>query len=397
MNKEQNFREFDSLLNECLDAVLAGETTIEGCLERYPQYADLLRPELQAAVLVSRLKSPQMAEGSVRDLEARLRTRMQTPRPRNVIHIAGLTFSRAAAAVMIAFLLIFGSGAGVVAASANTIPGDTLYPVKRLWELLILLLAPLTGELDDLWLHLARTRFGEVQSLIAQGRLSEDALFDLYEATAKTIELSDAQTARQALAYMHNAQAYLQQTDLPLQYEILYRALISLMAPIQTSDGRLMLPPGLQADLEAASTPPTPDETEPASAATSTENMPSATSSAAPTSSPTPQPTMTFTATIADTPTPRIPATATRTPTLSPTPTLTETPLPTATFTWTPLPLPPSRTPFGAPSSTPAPATLPSGPTATETPLTPGDSPFIRQTQQSVYMTQTAQAQDTSP
>lgn len=391
MNKEQNFREFDSLLNECLDAVLAGELTIEGCLERYPQYADLLRPELQAAVLVSRLKSPQLAESSVQDLEARLRTRMQTPRPRNVIHIAGLTFSRAAAAVMIVFLLIFGSGAGVVAASANTIPGDTLYPVKRLWELLILLLAPLTGELDDLWLHLARTRFGEVQRLIAQGRLSEDALFDLYEATAKTIELSDAQTARQALAYMHNAQAYLQQADLPLQYEILYHALISLMAPIQTSDGRLMLPPGTQADLEAASTQPTPDETEPVSAATSTELMPSATS----TNSPTPQPTMTFTATIADTPTPRIPATATRTPTLTPSPTLSQTPRPTATFTWTPLPLPPSRTPFGAPSSTPAPATLP--PSSTETPLTPGDSPFIRQTQQSVYMTQTAQAQGTSP
>lgn len=387
MSKQQFPQEFEIILDECLDAVLANQTSIAECLERYPEYAAQLKPELQAALLVARLKSPVLADDSIANFEQQLRARMQTRRQRKVIQFAGLTFSRSAAAVMIVFLMIFGSGGSLVAASANSLPGETLYPVKRLWEMIILLLAPLTGELDDLWLHMAQTRFEEIQALADQGNLTDAALFDLYDATAKTIELSDAETAALTMAYMEQAQTFLETADLPLQYEILYQALIGLMAPIRTQDGRLLLPAGLQPNLNAPAT----------STAVSTESLdptpttqaPTATSSATATASPT----ITLTATPRDTATPRIPPTATQEPTLSPTPTLTHTPLPTATFTWTPLPLPPSRTPSGPVENTQVPATLPPGPSATP-PSPQNDSPFVRQTQQAVYLTQTAQAQN---
>ncbi len=45
----------DNILEECVEEVLAGRSTVDECLAAYPQYADALRPLLQAAVEIEAL------------------------------------------------------------------------------------------------------------------------------------------------------------------------------------------------------------------------------------------------------------------------------------------------------------------------------------------------------
>jgi hypothetical protein len=89
--------------------------------------------------------------------------------------------------IVIALLIAFGGGGGVISASANTMPGDTLYPVKRLWEAVVILIASLTGQLDDAWLNLAETRLEEAMILAEQGELTIDALQALQRATDQAV------------------------------------------------------------------------------------------------------------------------------------------------------------------------------------------------------------------
>lgn len=395
MNENRLPPEFYTILDECLDAVTAGRLTVEQCLVRYPQFAEALKPQLQAALLVSRLKSPVFAPVDV--LEARLRAHMVEKTPRRIIAFAGWQVSRAAAMLMIAFFLMLGSGAGVVSASASSLPGDPLYGIKRLWESIILLIAPLTGQLDDVWLHLAETRLDEVLRLQAEGRLTEEALVGLYEATANAIALADVSTAPYVTSYTLRARQSLAVMSPLLRVDSLLKDLLDLMDPVTLPDGQLQAPaftqpPSLlsadaQMTLTAQFTPPTP-------------LLPSATYTLVPSITPSVTPSLTPTATLTDTPeptdTPRIPPTATRTPTPSATPTLTPSPTLTPTQTWTPLPLPSG---IGEPTDIPTQAVASPVPFMSSTPTGSGGVfPFVRQTQQSVYMTQTAIAQtNTAP
>jgi hypothetical protein len=167
--------ELDNIVEECLDAILRGETTLAECLNRYPEQAAELKTLLQMALLTSRLKSPQMSAASVQALDKRLRAQMQsgkTPRIQAKV-ITWQPFVRLAAAIFIIALLAFGGSAGLVSASSSTLPGDTLYPVKRAWESARVVAASVVGQQDDVWLDIAETRWEEVNRLDDQGRLNE--------------------------------------------------------------------------------------------------------------------------------------------------------------------------------------------------------------------------------
>jgi hypothetical protein len=411
VNEQRLTPEFYTILDQCLDAVLAGRVTVETCLARFPQYADLLKPELQAAVLVTHLEAPIMEASQVDALEDRLRAQMQkqmhtqtqpqaqtqtqkaAARPRNIISFVSLPISKMAAAIMITFLLAVGSGAGVVAASSNSLPGDPLYGIKRLWEAIILLLSPLTGELDDLWLHLARTRLDEALRLAEAGQLTDEALLEVYQSTLTLIRLADPTTAAQATVYMEEGQKLLQEQKPAPQQAALYADLLELLKPVLTEDGRFQPPANL--------TPPS--QVGPEVLATATD-LPSETTAIdlplTPTATvtptaipPTATTTLTHTATVvpSDTATPLFPPTATSSPTVTATFTRTPAPTHTPTTTWTPLPLPegPTATPVSpVPSETPV-------PDDDDTESARSTSQYratywLRETQQAVYMTQTA-------
>ena len=52
-------REFDNILDECLESLLTEGATIEQCLQRFPKYADELKPLLETALAARKVSAIQ--------------------------------------------------------------------------------------------------------------------------------------------------------------------------------------------------------------------------------------------------------------------------------------------------------------------------------------------------
>lgn len=71
---------------------------------------------------------------------------------------------------------------GITGASAGSLPGSPLYPVKRLAEQSNVLFAPTAGERARIWMGLASLRLDEIQSLVArEPRVDLKSLDDIDE------------------------------------------------------------------------------------------------------------------------------------------------------------------------------------------------------------------------
>src|SRR5512146_1090206 len=116
--------ELENALDDCLQRLASGKTTLAQCLARYPQHANELRPMLEAALQVRRGKDVRPS-GAVRD---RTRTKLMKhiathPRqPRTIRVVPRLAFSLVG--VVLALLM-----AGTAAAQ-GAMPGQALYGLK---------------------------------------------------------------------------------------------------------------------------------------------------------------------------------------------------------------------------------------------------------------------------
>ncbi len=387
--------EFDSILAQCMEDVQRQHRTVDECLQTYPHYAAALKPLLLAGLMTSKLKAPQLSSQAVNAIELKLRAQMKK-QPRVMQRRSGIAYglSRLAAMVAIALLLAFGSSAGLVAASSNSLPGDPLYGIKRLWEAIILALSPLTGPQDLLWQHIAETRLDEIERLAAEGKLDETALLDFYSALYYFSGFSSVQNDPKIMALMQNTASALLMINPPAEAEVVYKEVLRL-AQDNVRTGIVKPPPAeLPASIIQLTMVPTliPSATLAASieAATATipgtatrTPLPSATATVTASPSVTPIPTLTVTPSR----TPRIPPTATKTITPTVTITATATATITPTSTWTALPLPSAVVPGKLPT-----ATATTSVNATNAPyVTPEiEATRIRETEQSVFLTQTA-------
>lgn len=399
MSEPRSPQTLDDIVARCVEDVVRGYRSVEECLQVYPEQAEELKPLLLTALLTARLKGPQMGSEAVQALEARLRREM--PKARRATRAQGLRYSagRLAAMVAVVVLLAFGSGAGLVAASANTLPGDPLYGIKRLWEAILLAFSPLTGPQADLWQQIAQTRLNEVERLAAEGRLTAGALRDLYAAVYAFSGYSSAETDASILVFMNRGERLLLRIRPPAEAEAVYADVLAAMA-LTTRDGVVRQP---EAALPPSEITPTATLMLTSTATTTPSSTPSATFTALPTLTATDVPSATPTATETPVPsatltvtpsrTPRFPATATKTITPTITPTYTVTPSVTPTATWTELPLP-IATFQPVPTDTPPPV---SQATVDSSGGTEVEATRVRATQQAVYMTQTAGPPSTTP
>jgi hypothetical protein len=383
---------YDDIFEVCWQAIQAGESTLDACLRQYPAHADDLKRDLTLAMAIEKLPQPVMSQSSEDALEARLRQQFRTQFPNATAQTTQQTtqqervlrprpsfwLGKSAAAVVLAFLMFLGGTGTAVAASATSMPDQPLYQVKRLWESVVVIIAQVVGNLDDVWLQLAQTRLEEVLYLIGQGDTdgASDLLADLSIALNEAHENADDDTETRVITFALSAQTIMEQS--PLVDDASYGALDALVRTVAPSSptpmpALLVTPTLIPAQVLPSATPTLiPSATATLLVATETPVNPPATS------------------------TPRFAATATATS--SPTATLTFTPSPiapsdTPTATWTALPPLPSITPNVA--STLRPSATPREVMPTSTPASVnGTQYFIRQTDQAVQMTQTAIAED---
>jgi len=140
-------RKFDSVLDDCMDLLRAG-TSVEDCLARYPEQAEELRPLLSLASAVKSIPTPRPDLASVDANRLRMLDAVQNTAALNrqrgptifgwLGRFAGSPQSRPllrGALALAAVLILVSLSATVLFASAShSLPGQTLYPVKRFGE-----------------------------------------------------------------------------------------------------------------------------------------------------------------------------------------------------------------------------------------------------------------------
>ncbi len=180
----QAFRDFEAVLDECLTKMNRGQS-LEACVAQHPALAEELEPLLRMASRVEALRQDQppspMAlpagrQRLLRHAAVLRRTHEDQTRPTRIpwwMNLQSLMRRSMATTALATVLLVSVLAAGTVAASARSLPGDALYPVKRASEEVQLLLtfdrqikAQLVGRIDE-------RRREEAQAISDGGRIAE--------------------------------------------------------------------------------------------------------------------------------------------------------------------------------------------------------------------------------
>jgi len=155
-------KKFKNILNECIDAMLRGES-LEDCLLRYPEQADELEPLLR---IVSGTHEATHSVEPRPDFKAQLRYQIQSRiaeknrKSRDRYMTVGW-LPRWATMTMVSLLILVFAAGSVYAVSADTVPGDLLYPVKR------------AGEQVQLFFTFSNQGKAELHAMFASRRVEE--------------------------------------------------------------------------------------------------------------------------------------------------------------------------------------------------------------------------------
>lgn len=183
---------FEKIFQICLDMIQYERVGVDTALERYPELADQLRPELEtAAWFLERSQEFEPRAEFVRDSRERL---LEQIRQESVVEqeveveeepvyepslgfLAWLTglFKRetlsSRQAMMTAFVTVLVIGSIIVAAvSQSSLPGDPLYSVKTGLEKAALVVTPSASGDARLHVRYAQRRLAEIQTLAREGR-----------------------------------------------------------------------------------------------------------------------------------------------------------------------------------------------------------------------------------
>jgi Domain of unknown function (DUF5667) len=166
--------DFDTVLDRCLADIAAGQS-IEKCVQQYPHFAAQLEPLLKTANRVRTVPpAANLSAERARAIEAQLlkhaaQIRRARPAPRR------LPLMRWVPVAMAVVLLCSVIGIGVTTVSAASLPGDFLYPIKRLIEGGVVVLTPPAGQ-ADLHLTLAQRRLDEFSALADRHDVRQELL-----------------------------------------------------------------------------------------------------------------------------------------------------------------------------------------------------------------------------
>jgi hypothetical protein len=181
--------EFDEILDQCIDRVLSGES-IKDCLASYPELAEELEPLLRMAQSVANAASVEPRaefKAAARHRFHQALSQRGQKAPKRRLSLWGWQ-PRWVGALALIFLSLF-LGTGAVVASQDSMPNDVLYPVKRGWEQVELVLIRDGTERASQHLVFAQRRLDEVEGLTRQGKEVPGWLLkDLGDETDKAAE-----------------------------------------------------------------------------------------------------------------------------------------------------------------------------------------------------------------
>jgi hypothetical protein len=162
------------ILDSSLTLIQSGKATVVDCMQTYPEHANFLEPLLLTANQVhSDLAPDGPTEAYISTTKIRILNQLKVPKSerqevKDKIRRRHFALPKPAwAFISLALVLImFISGIGVSSASANSLPGDTFYPVKRGIEELRLMLTFRPVKEAELLMEYTGERLQEMEELL---------------------------------------------------------------------------------------------------------------------------------------------------------------------------------------------------------------------------------------
>jgi len=203
-------KEIEEILLECIEAIKAGQSDIDGCLRQYPSLREELEPLLNIAI--SLREPPDIRPSQEFKMRARVSLMdhiyadgraTKLSNPGTVARAKGIAYSIRLKAMTVALAVVaclFGLGGGLAYASQDSLPGDNLYPVKLATEQIRRVIT--VNDVDEvkLELELANTRLGEIAAVAHRGYEPLSTAIDGYEknlvlALENTEDIEDTKSA----------------------------------------------------------------------------------------------------------------------------------------------------------------------------------------------------------
>jgi hypothetical protein len=182
----------EDILNICLDRITEKGESIEQCLAGYPEHAAELEPLLKAALSASRASFAIKARPEFERLaKYRFFSAFQEKSGKKSVSKMPLwRWQRRLAVAFAVILVLFLIGAGTVTASASSLPGDILYPVKTTTERVQGFFTFGNEAKASFHIKLAQRRLNEIEALAGKNRTISQSLLDIMnEETERAIEL----------------------------------------------------------------------------------------------------------------------------------------------------------------------------------------------------------------
>ena len=159
-------KQFNIILDECLERLLTGEETVEQCLQRYPEYGAELEPMLRTAMIMNRAVDVKPSA----DFRAKARYQLQTMMAESKSLKRNNVFVPRWAMAVCAVLLVFVLGGGTVLAADGSMPGSPLYVVKLVTENVRIKLAGSEEKKVELYATMADRRVTEMAKMVDEGK-----------------------------------------------------------------------------------------------------------------------------------------------------------------------------------------------------------------------------------
>ena len=166
---------FDDILNDCLERMSSGEDPAQ-CVSRYPEHAEELMPLLAMAAVTSKVAAsvttrPEARARGFERLNRVLAEKGVRRRSRLPFFLGPL--GRPIVLGFVLVLLTAVAAGGTTMASAEAVPGDSLYWVKTTKETITLRMNGSDMAKARTHARLAGERGEEIRKLIAHGRLQD--------------------------------------------------------------------------------------------------------------------------------------------------------------------------------------------------------------------------------
>ena len=178
------------IVEECIELLRQGRS-LEDCLEQYPEEAEELEPVLRNAISIrsdlasdlpvaarTRMRGRVMAAWDRQHQPKRWNLTIPSLSPVWALFNGRTLFPRTAFAAAILVVALFFGGLGTNTAAANSVPGDTLYPVKELREGVQLWFARSPEAKVEMYTSFVKERVAEVGKMAAREQADLDAISD---------------------------------------------------------------------------------------------------------------------------------------------------------------------------------------------------------------------------